>query len=246
MDFLSLNILIAVSLFLLGYFLGSIPSGVMIGRIFFHKDPRNYGSHNSGGTNSGRIFGKKIGVLVIALDILKAVLAFWISWAIISFTYLSDDGVLFMNGELYYWLAGFGAVIGHCWSIFLKFQGGKAVSCFMGIVGGTSWLGLIACLIAFFTPFLKKKIVSYSSLLSGLALVVFEWIMCIVVKTSGNDCLFLTWVFNLEPGGAFFGYCAASVTTITYLIMVYRHRQNISRLKNGTEKPVEWPSKYQG
>ena len=56
-----INIAVAAGSLLLGYLFGSIPSGVIIGKVFFHKDPRNYYSHNSGGTNSGRVFGKKIG-----------------------------------------------------------------------------------------------------------------------------------------------------------------------------------------
>ena len=66
------NIAVAVVCFLFGYLLGGIPNGVVIGKVFFHKDPRDYGSHNSGGTNSGRVFGKWIGILVIGLDMIWA------------------------------------------------------------------------------------------------------------------------------------------------------------------------------
>ena len=64
------NILAPIVCFIVGYFFGAIPNGVLIGKIFFHKDPRNYGSGNSGGTNTGRVFGKKVGFICIALDMM--------------------------------------------------------------------------------------------------------------------------------------------------------------------------------
>ena len=73
MDIILYNILAAILLIIIGYVFGSIPNGIWIGKLFFHKDPRNFGSGNSGGTNVGRVFGKKIGVLCIALDSLKVI-----------------------------------------------------------------------------------------------------------------------------------------------------------------------------
>ena len=62
------------------YLLGAIPNGVLIGKVFFGKDPRDYYSHNSGGTNTGRVLGKKIGLLVIVLDMLKTIIPIYINY----------------------------------------------------------------------------------------------------------------------------------------------------------------------
>src|SRR5574344_3062888 len=95
------NIAIGLVCFLFGYFLGGIANGVVIGKVFFHKDPRDYGSHNSGGTNSGRVFGNWLGILVIALDMMKCMIVFWSVWAVMPFSgireafWIYDDGVLY-------------------------------------------------------------------------------------------------------------------------------------------------------
>ena len=84
MNIYLVNFLIGALTFLLAYFLGSIPNGVIIGKVFFHKDPRDYYSGNSGGSNVGRVFGKKIGVLVIFLDALKSMLALFIPFLVLT------------------------------------------------------------------------------------------------------------------------------------------------------------------
>jgi glycerol-3-phosphate acyltransferase PlsY len=233
------NILIALGLGVFGYLLGSIPSGVIIGRVFFHKDPRDFGSHNSGGTNSGRVFGRKIGILVIALDVLKTLIAFWGAWAILSFSGIKDGVSLWDGGNFYYWLAPLGTAVGHCWSPWLKFKGGKAVACFMAIIGGTSWLGAIVCLSVFLPFFLSKRIMSRASLWSGAILVVFEWAMALITWLSGWNGALLMWTFGFAPT-PLFGWEAATVATLVYGILVYRHRQNIARLRQGLEEPLKW------
>lgn len=240
-----LNILVAFLAFIFGYVIGGIPNGVIIGKTFFGKDPRDYGSHNSGGTNSGRVFGKAIGITVIVLDILKAIVAFWVAWAILRFSGVrSIEGApLFDDGVFYNWLTLLGVAVGHCWSPYLKFKGGKTVACYMGAVGGTSWLGGILCFIAFFVPYaFKKGVVSVASLLSGAVLCLFEWAMYLIVALSGWPGTILMWNFG-AGGGLYFGWESASVVTLIYLILVLRHSANIKRLKEGTEKPVTWPSK---
>jgi acyl phosphate:glycerol-3-phosphate acyltransferase len=233
------NIAVALACFAVGYLFGGIPSGVIIGRAIFKKDPRDYGSHNSGGTNSGRVFGKWIGYLVILLDMVKTLAAFYLVWAIIRFSGLREVVSLWDDGVFYTWLAALGAAVGHCWPIYIKFKGGKAVSCFMAIVGGTSWVGFVACAVSFLPLFRKNKIVSYASLISGAILVLAEWIAVIVLFLSHFDSSILMWNFGFG-GGLYLGWEMAIVVTATYTIMVIRHRANIERLRNGTEAPVPW------
>lgn len=102
---------------ILGYIIGSIPWGLIIGKVFFNKDIRNYGSGNLGGTNAGRVLGAPIGILVILLDALKAFLL------MIVCNKFAPEVISY---------CGLAVCIGHCFPIFAQFRGGKAVACSYG------------------------------------------------------------------------------------------------------------------
>ncbi len=107
----------------IGYLLGSIPFALVIGKVFYKTDVRNYGSGNLGGTNAGRVLGAKAGAAVIACDILKVVIA-------IAFSALISPSVSIWTG--------LAAAIGHCYPIFAHFKGGKAVATMFGFLLATS------------------------------------------------------------------------------------------------------------
>lgn len=248
MEFALINIGLALAFFSLGFLLGSIPNGVIIGKIFFKKDPRNYGSHNSGGTNSGRVFGKKIGILVIILDMIKALIAFYSAWAIIRFLRINETQYLYQwemiwdQGVFYYWLAFLGASVGHCFSPFLKFKGGKTVAVFFATTGGTSWVSFIVCVICFFSAYAWKKIVSLASMLGGGLVVFFNWGMVVLRLVNPQTSTVLDkfmWDFGLT-GSLYFCWEGALVLTIIFIILVARHIANIKRLKAGEEKQLDW------
>lgn len=247
MEFFLENLLVALLCLIYGYFWGSIPNGVIIGKIFFKKDPRDYGSHNSGGTNSGRVFGRKIGIIVIFLDMIKAVIAFWSVWAFLRFSPLRENWPLWDDGVFYNWLVLLGASLGHCFSCWISFKGGKTVACFMATVGATSWVGFILCGFSFMGVFLKKHIVSKASLVSGAILSIYEWAMYFICSLTGFDGGLFFWNFG-KGQGLYYGCWSqgwepALVVTIIYGILVIRHRANIQRLKNGTEEPINWNGK---
>ena len=104
---------------LIGYLLGSIPFALVIGLVFYKTDVRKHGSGNLGGSNTGRVLGKKAGISVIVCDVLKVVLAVAI--------------VASMNKEASIW-AGVMAALGHCYPIFANFKGGKAVATMFGFL----------------------------------------------------------------------------------------------------------------
>jgi len=106
---------------IVGYIIGSIPWALIIGKVFFKKDIRNYGSGNLGGTNAGRVLGKPIGFLVIFLDSMKA----FLTMCLVN---------MFSPYALPY--VGFAVCIGHCYPVFANFRGGKAVSCAYGYLLG--------------------------------------------------------------------------------------------------------------
>ena len=97
---------------IIGYFLGSIPFALVIGKVFYKKDIRNYGSKNLGGGNAGRVLGKKAGLSVMTLDILKVTFAIFLT-------------SLFKTMEVSMIVAGLSAAAGHCFPVFANFKGGK-------------------------------------------------------------------------------------------------------------------------
>ena len=239
-----MNLLLLLGLLLGGYLVGSIPTSLLLGKWLYKKDLRKYGSGNPGGTNAGRVFGKKIGFLVIVLDILKTALVFWASWAIARFLFPYGEGVLWLEGAYLPWAAALMASLGHCYPVWLKFKGGKGVACFMAIVGGTSWLGFLLCFLSFFLVLaIRKKVVSFSSLVSGAILLLFEIILGGVALGTGWDGGILTWTFGLLPGGLSFGWWSLGAAFLAYLVLVIRHIPNIKRLRAGTEKAADWSTR---
>ena len=110
-----------IGVIILSYLFGSVPWSLVIGKVFFHKDIRTEGSGNLGGTNAGRVLGKKVGIIVIILDALKA----FFSMLLASF--IAKDAIIY---------AGLACCIGHCFPIFAQFKGGKAVATSFGFFLG--------------------------------------------------------------------------------------------------------------
>ena len=157
-------ILIFVSL-LVGYICGSIPFGILVGKLFFKKDPRDFGSGNLGATNVGRTFGKKFGFLTSFLDICKTFVPMWILYGIYTIIVHFNNDLLFMAPTHYAYITGLGAVLGHSFPIFLKFKGGKSVSCFFALIGATNFICINICAPLFFLLLKITKKVSLSSLI---------------------------------------------------------------------------------
>ena len=142
----------------IGYFLGSIPFALVIGKLFFQKDIRNYGSKNLGGGNAGRVLGKRAGLAVMTLDLLKVTLAIFLT-------------TLFAKDEIILILAGLAAAAGHCFPVFANFKGGKAVATMYGFLFGMALLGGYGLKIFFF-PLIVFLIVLYLWKIIALASIV--------------------------------------------------------------------------
>ena len=158
-----INIIFAV---LIGYILGSVPFALVIGKVFYKTDIRNYGSKNLGGGNTGRVLGKKAGVAVMTLDILKVTLAMFLASVI-------------ENSHAMLAAAGLASAIGHCFPVFAGFKGGKAVATMYGflfgliVVGRGSILLFLIPLAVFLIILYIGKIIAVSSMGSALAATVF-------------------------------------------------------------------------
>ncbi|VYU37809.1 glycerol-3-phosphate 1-O-acyltransferase PlsY [Clostridium tertium] len=192
-------------LIIFSYIMGSIPCGYLIVKKKLNKDVRDYGSGNIGATNVGRVAGKKIGKITAILDMLKAILP------VLLTQFLLANNILTTNKSLSLGLVALAAILGHNYTIFLKFKGGKGVAtsaaAFMFIVPKA----FIVTAIVFFGLKLFTKIVSIRSLTAAVVLCVSTWLL-------GYD-----------------KYLVVS-TFITAVLCFWRHRANIKRLINGTEK----------
>ncbi len=150
-----------ILILILAYLFGSIPWALVIGKVFYKTDIRNHGSGNLGGSNAGRVLGKKAGVSVIALDALKALL----SVVLAKVMNMSDTICV---------LAGLMCCVGHCFPIFANFKGGKAVATTVGFVIGISVLitheFMIMSLIPIITFFVVLKTTKFVSLSSMIAI----------------------------------------------------------------------------
>lgn len=245
MNELLMNVLLALAIAVFAFLVGGFPTAVVLGKVFYHKNPIDYGSHNSGGTNAGRVLGKKAGVIVIVVDIMKTVLVFWSVFSVIAFSGIREKCDLWLDGSLYVWMTLPFAALGHCYSPYLKFKGGKAVATLYGAIGGTSWVMFPLCFIVFPIVFkVCKKVMSKASIYTGGILILIEWAIAIKLMLLGDsfDGGFLTWTFGTVSGLSL-GWESVVCISITYLLMVIRHADNIKRIRDGKEKPLEWKSK---
>lgn len=149
-------------LMIIAYLLGSFPSALVIGKTFYNKDIRNYGSGNLGSTNAFRVLGKKGGAIVFILDILKGGLAFLIA--------------KYAGATISPLIIAVFALIGHIYPIFANFKGGKSVATSAGIILFYSPLLFITLFIIFVITLKIWKMVSLSSTIISIAAVFIVWL----------------------------------------------------------------------
>ncbi len=195
-----------ILLILLGYLYGSIPFALVIGKVFYNTDVRESGSGNLGGTNAGRVLGKKAGISVIVLDALKSVIIFYLS------SYLSLKFNL--NPDIKY-IAGLACIFGHCYPIFAEFRGGKAVSTSLGYFLCIEPLYAVVAIVVFLLVLKISKYVSLSSI--STALIVLCITPFLAVSITAKLCML-----------------------VAVILLVYRHKDNIKRIKNHTESKIQW------
>lgn len=148
---------------ILGYLLGSIPSGLIVGKVFYGVDIRKHGSGNLGGTNTFRTLGVKAGLAVTIADILKGTLAIFLP--------------VFFGSDIHQLIPGIFAVIGHMYPIFAGFKGGKAVATSGGILLGYASPMFIIMVLIFFICLYLTKYVSLASMLAAIVSVIYAFVV---------------------------------------------------------------------
>ncbi|MFO1444976.1 glycerol-3-phosphate 1-O-acyltransferase PlsY [Bacillus sp. Bva_UNVM-123] len=147
----------------LAYLLGSIPSGLIVGKVFYGVDIREHGSGNLGGTNTFRTLGKKAGLIVTIADILKGTVAVSLP--------------LFFSSDMHQLIAGIIAVVGHMYPIFAGFKGGKAVATSGGVLLGYAYPMFMIMFLIFFICLYITKYVSLSSIIAAIVSVIYALII---------------------------------------------------------------------
>ena len=250
------NILVALACLLIGYVLGSANISIPIGKMVFKQDPREYGSHNCGATNCGRLWGKKYFFIVFFFDVIKTIGSLYLCWAILTFVPLNNGTPLlptawqmYCGGDLsayviqwpIYWLACLGATLGNVFPLFTRFRGGKAASTYIGLTFTSSWAFGVIGAISYFSVLLKTRYVSLSSILCGVVNVIVTWVWAILImlKVFPTDNIYMLFLINWGPM-LYMNYVYAITMTIMVAIMIYRHHENIARLRAGNERKIGW------
>ncbi|MFC2769702.1 MAG: glycerol-3-phosphate 1-O-acyltransferase PlsY [Streptococcus gordonii] len=195
---------------ILAYLLGSIPTGLWIGQIFFKKNLREYGSGNTGTTNTFRILGKTAGTVTFAIDFLKGTLATLLP------LFLHINGISPM-------IFGLIAVLGHTFPIFAEFKGGKAVATSAGVVLGFSPLFFSYLIIIFIVTLYLGSMISLASIVvAGFAIISVLIFPSLGIILPSYDLLFTLIIILLAS------------------IILIRHRDNMERIKNKSENLIPW------
>nr|WP_320410545.1 glycerol-3-phosphate 1-O-acyltransferase PlsY [Candidatus Phytoplasma pini] len=188
------------------YLIGSIPTGLLIGKIFKNKDLRYLGSHNIGSSNAFRILGLKYGIITFILDFLKGfILVFLFS----NFSILNE----YKDYKIFF---GLSSILGHMFSIFNRFRGGKAIATSVGVISGINpIIGFLGIL--FFVIVLM--LFGYASLSSLIATILVDLI------------LWISWIKKIET----IELCELIIIFFSTILIFWKHRLNIIYLLKGKE-----------
>jgi glycerol-3-phosphate acyltransferase PlsY len=191
-----------------GYLLGSVPFGLLLAKAAGKGDIREIGSGNIGATNVLRTGSKGLAAATLLLDGTKGFLAVWLAWL----AYVRSPATSIEDASLYASLAALGAVLGHCFPVWLKFKGGKGVATALGVCLGLAWpIGL-----AYAAVWVAMMAATRISSVGGMSAAVAAPVAAAAIGRG-----------ELVP-----------VLTAIALIVVWLHRENISRLRAGSEPKV--------
>lgn len=206
-----------IAVVIVGYLVGSIPSGVLVSRLFSKVDVREYGSGKIGATNVLRTAGKKAAALVLFLDVLKGALAVIFAGLIVGRNYLvigENFGLGLLVAQV---LAALASIVGHNWSVFLGFKGGRGVATFFG---GLAALCPVAALFGSEVFIIGAGLTRFASLGSIAGVVGTYSILIPLTIFNGFPLEYLIY------------------TLIGTVLIVVMHRENIIRLLSGKERRI--------
>lgn len=195
-----------ISILLISYLLGSVSSGLFIGKLFYKVDIREHGSHNTGTTNAWRVLGPKAGIATFLFDFLKGAAAYSLA--------------VWLNTGWNPFIFGLAAILGHTYPIFTGFKGGKAVATSGGVAFAYNPLFLF-----FNFPIIFGAVLYLTSTVSIAS-------MTAAVSAFIISLFLRDWILIV-------------MTAFMLIFIFYRHKDNIKRIKDGTESIIPWGLAYQ-
>ena len=199
-----------ISLYIIiAYFLGSIPTAVWLGKSKFGIDIREQGSKNAGATNTFRVLGKRAGIIVLSIDIIKGLVAVLIPF-IFGYSDWRSDALI--NIQL---TCGIIAVVGHIFPLFAKFKGGKGVATSLGIILGIHPQAASICILIFLAFFIISNFVSLAAIAASL-------------------CFPILVHFVFDNNNEYLGVFSALLS----FAVIIAHHKNIKRLMKGEENKM--------
>ncbi len=197
----------------ISYLVGAIPFGLIISQKMANVDIRKRGSGNIGATNVFRTLGVRLGLITAVLDLSKAALAVLVSMFIISNDPFSVAGYA-IQVQFAQILAAIMVMVGHNWSVYIKFKGGKGVACFIGGLLVINWVAALIGMAAGITIALTTRYVSLGSMLAAVCVLLALVVLALLAVSA--------------PVYIVYGLLSVG-------LIVFQHRSNILRLQSGTE-----------
>ena len=218
-------ILLAI-IVILSYLVGSIPTSIIISKALKGIDIRNHGSGNAGGTNVMRVLGWKQGLLVIILDALKGAFAVVVIARLFYGPLPFENASPFDDFTLVQVIAGVAAVIGHVWTVFAGFKGGKGIATALGMLLMIITVDMLIAVGVFILVVTISRYVSLGSLIAAISIP-----LTLILREN---------VFHVN----IIGYNTLLPFVIFLsLFVIYTHRKNVVRLFNGTESKLSFKKK---
>lgn len=205
----------------LSYLVGSIPTSIIYSKFFRGIDIRRHGSGNAGGTNVFRVLGWKPGVAVIIFDMLKGFIAVAIIARLYYDPVLPGGELLIQEFTLIQIIAGASAILGHIWTVFAGFNGGKGIATAAGMLFGIAPIEFTVSVGVFLIVLLLSRFVSLGSISAAVAFpltLLFRWNIINVEIQDYSTLIYFSIAISL--------------------LLIYTHRSNIKRLIQGTENKL--------
>ena len=210
----------------LAYLVGSIPTSIILSKLVKGIDIRNYGSGNAGGTNVFRVLGWKWGILTILLDALKGAVAVIVVARLYLDSFPFHNITPFDDFTLVQIICGVSAVLGHVWTVFAGFKGGKGIATGLGVLITITTLDMVVALGIFIVVVTLSRYISLGSLIAAISVP-----LILIVREN---------IFGVDIQGY---HTILPFSILLALIVVYTHRANIDRLLKGNERKISFVKK---
>lgn len=215
-----------LTILILSYLVGSIPTSIILTKIVKGVDVRQFGSGNAGGTNVSRVLGKRYGILVIILDALKGALAVILVARLYLGNFPFPNATPFDDFTLVQILAGLAAVVGHIWTVFAGFRGGKGIATGLGVMLAVVTMDMLLALGVFILVVTISRYISLGSISAALSVP-----LIMIVREN---------IFHVDITGY---HTLLPFVIAIALLVTYTHRENIIRILNGSERKLSFKKK---